>query len=183
MKKREKAIEAYVAMGSNIDPAAHVLEAGRQLLGHLDVTDVSTLYQSVPKDGVGQSHFINGVFRIAAKVEPLDLKYRILRKIETDLGRIRSADKCAPRTIDLDLILFGDRVVMTDAFTLPDPDIYEYNHIAVPLLEVAPHLVLPDQNRAVSTLDSATCRDGLIALPDLTTQLKGIIKHGRKTRQ
>ena len=183
MKNLEAAVDAYVAMGSNLDPTIHVLEAGARLKRFVDVVDVSTLYRSLPKGRPEQPSFVNGVFHIRAAVSPLDLKYHILRKIEADLGRVRDADKCASRTMDLDLVLYGDEVAHGDELILPDPDIYRYNHVAVPLLEVAPRLVLPDQKRALSTLDSAKRLDGLSPLPDLTAQLKGIIEHGRKTRQ
>ena len=183
MSQSERFAEAYIAIGSNIDPERHVLEAGKALNDAVEILDVSTLYRSEAKGPRAQAPFVNGVFKVLSHASPMALKYDWLRKIEADLGRVRFADKFAPRTVDLDLVVFGNQVVKTDSLVLPDPDIYRYNHIAVPLLEVGPQLILPDGNRAVSTLESARCREGLEPLFTLTSQLKGIIENGRKAGQ
>ncbi len=183
MPSRDREDEVYISFGSNIDPEAHVIQAAKALIEQVAVLGVSNLYRSAAKERPEQPPFINGVFRIATTDTPIALKYERLRGIEATLGRVRSADRLAPRTIDLDIVVFGDIVVESADIILPDPDIYRYNHIAVPLCEVGPHLVLPDRQQAVSTLESAMRLDGLRLLPELTEQLKGIIENGRKESQ
>jgi 2-amino-4-hydroxy-6-hydroxymethyldihydropteridine diphosphokinase len=175
--------EAFVAVGSNIDPERHALEAARRLSSRLALLDASTLYRSSAKGRPEQPDYINGVFRLATELPPRELKYGVLRKIEADLGRTRGTDKLAARTIDLDLILYDDLVIHTDGLTLPDPDIYTTPHVAVPLLEIAPDIVLQDRKVALRTLESANAREGLVPLRTLSQRLKGIIRDGRKKSQ
>jgi len=85
------------------------------------------------------------VVEIETNFSPEELKYKVLRKIEKDLGRRRSRDKYASRTIDLDLILYDELIVKGDNFTLPDPQIAKRPYLAIPLYELNPALVLPGQ--------------------------------------
>ena len=80
-------------------------------------------------------------------MEPVALKNDLLRPLEAQLGRIRSADAYAARTIDLDILLYNDIVCANDAITLPDPDIVERVFLCAGLLSLAPDLVLPGDHR------------------------------------
>ena len=73
-----------------------------------------------------------------------------MRKIEKQLGRVRSADKFVPRNIDLDLILYGTLVIDELGLVLPDQAVRHYSFVAVPLLELAPDLLLPDTGLPLS---------------------------------
>jgi len=170
--------DVYVAVGSNIDPETNVLKAAERLKEHVVILDASTLYLSPPKTASHQPSFINGVWRIRTQFSPLPLKYEVLRQVERELGRVRTADKFAPRPIDLDLIVYGNLVVDSNELTLPDPNIYTDAHIAVPLLEMAPHLVLWDKNIPLSILTSACNRGVLTPLPSMTEKLKGVLNNG-----
>lgn len=75
-----------------------------------------------------------------------------LRRIETDLGRLRTEDKYAPRTIDLDLCLLGDQVLETSEFKLPDPDILSLAHLTVPMAELAPDYLHPVTGEALHVI-------------------------------
>jgi 2-amino-4-hydroxy-6-hydroxymethyldihydropteridine diphosphokinase len=167
---------AYVSVGSNIRPEANILEALKLLHAQVSQLTASAFYLSEPKGGGMQPKFINGVFGIATAREAVGLKYDVLRQIEARLGRQRGSDKSAPREIDLDLILYGDHIIRTPELTVPDPDIYRFGYIAVPLLELAPDLVLPDRNVTVSDLESAKTREGLVLQKELTSLLKRWLK-------
>lgn len=75
-----------------------------------------------------------------------------LRRIEVDLGRLRTEDKYAPRTIDLDLCLLGDQVLETSEFKLPDPDILSLAHLTVPMAELAPDYLHPVTGEALQAI-------------------------------
>jgi 2-amino-4-hydroxy-6-hydroxymethyldihydropteridine diphosphokinase len=169
-------VEAFVAVGANIAPRINIEKALRQIMGHVDVIDTSTFYLTDPEGGGHQPRFVNGMWRIGTGLAPRALKFEVLRKIEGDLGRRRSEDKHAPRVIDLDLVLYGDSVIDDPDLAIPAPDIYTRPFVAVPLVELAPTLVMPDTKRRVTEIESATRRDGLEALEAFTAHLKRCIR-------
>ncbi len=163
----------FVAVGSNIAPESSILKALAALRQRVSVLATSAFYQSEPKGRRCQAPFYNGVWRIETPLPPEQVKFGVLREVEATLGRRRTGDKDAPRPIDLDLILYDDRVVSTRELRLPDPDIYRYGFIAVPLAELAPDLVLPDRGVRVADLDSANKKGELRLLEAFSSQLKG----------
>ena len=114
---------AYIALGSNIEPCVNIKAALALLAGQCRLMAVSRFYRSRPLNRPEQADFINGVCRIETAHSPRHLKYNILRPIEEALGRIRSGDAYAARTIDLDILLYDDVVTEEDGLTIPDPDI------------------------------------------------------------
>lgn len=162
----------FIGLGSNIEPESNISEALRRLAGRCSILALSTFYRSPAEGDPGGPPFINGAAEIAAALEPEAVKWELLRPLEEALGRTRTAHKNAPRTIDLDLLLYGDRVLDTPRLTLPDPGITRYPFVAVPLLELAPELVLPGSGmplqKTVGTMDAS----GLQALPDFSDSLK-----------
>ncbi len=135
---------AYIGLGSNIDPEKNLLEALRALLPE-GLKRVSAVYRTEPVGPPGQPFFYNCVAEVSTSRPPMELKYGVLRPIEEALGRKRAReDRYSARQADLDLILYGSLEVNTPGLLLPDPDIYVRPFLAVPLLELAPDLVLPD---------------------------------------
>ena len=100
------------------------------------------------------------------------LKRRVLQLVESKLGRVRTADRFAARSIDLDLILYGGDVVSSETLILPDPDIRQRAFVALPLSEVAPGLRLPDTGEALAELTVLNERDGLTPDVELTRRVK-----------
>ena len=96
----------------------------------------------------------------------------MLRRIESELGRVRSADRYAPRTIDLDLLLYGDLVIDEPGLRIPDPDIRIRPFIAVPLLELEPGLVMPDTGEAIAGLIDEGRRAQMQPARDITRELQ-----------
>ena len=173
---------AFIGVGSNIDPAENVRNAIRLLSKEEHILGISTVYQTQPEGGLNQPAYYNCVVEIETKTSPEDLKYKVLRKIEKDLGRKRSKDKYAARTIDLDLILYDDLELKTDELTLPDPHIASRPYLAVPLNELNPELVLPGSGLHVKELASSLSREGMQPLPDYTELLIKEIIDGQKNR-
>ncbi len=133
-------ITAYVAVGSNIDPERNIQEALKALLASVKVTASSTFYRTEPIGRTDIDAFVNGVWEIRTNRSPLDLKHGILGRIERSLGRRRSADRYSPRTIDLDLILYGEQVIDQPELTIPHPDLAR-DFVWIPLMELRPRLL------------------------------------------
>ena len=133
---------AFVGIGSKIEPEKNVRAAVRSLAQQTRVTGISMVYCTEALDRPEQPHYFNCVVEIETEAPPAEVKHGLLRPIENSLGRKRSEDKYAPRTIDLDLILYGDLAMDAEDIKLPDPEILERPFLAVPLFELAPGLVL-----------------------------------------
>jgi dihydroneopterin aldolase/2-amino-4-hydroxy-6-hydroxymethyldihydropteridine diphosphokinase len=168
---------AFIGVGSNIEPEANLRRALHRLERVGRVTAISTVYRTEPVGRTSQPQFYNAVIEIATEVPPVALK-RELRRIEEDLGRRRTADKYAPRTIDLDLILYDDLVVTADGLTLPDPQIRERPFLAIPLCEVAPDLVLPDSGEPIRQVAAALAQHTMEPLAEYTALLRKDVTHG-----
>ncbi len=165
-------INIYIGVGSNIDPAQNLVRAFDLLRERLNVLAVSTFYRSRPLLRPDQPDFINGVFLAESLLDPRSLKFEVLRKIESRLGRVRTGDSHAPRPIDLDILLYGESVLSEEDLILPDPDIRRRAFIAVPLLEIAPRLILPDTHEALQNLAVAHDCSGLTPEHELSRALK-----------
>jgi 2-amino-4-hydroxy-6-hydroxymethyldihydropteridine diphosphokinase len=166
----------FVGAGSNIDPERNVVDALVRLRRHARVTATSTLYWTAPVGRSEQARFLNGVWRIETSLAARQLKFDVLRNIESDLGRLRTADKCAPRTIDLDIVLYGHLVVDEADLRIPDPDIRQRPFIAIPLLELDPDLILPDTGERLADLPVVRRAEGLETATGLTARLRAILE-------
>ncbi len=166
---------AFVAVGSNIDPASNVAEALRRLARAARVLDISTVYRTEPIDRPEQDHYYNCVWELETDLQPLDL-IEMLQRIENELGRVRSADKYAPRTIDLDLIAYGNFAMQSETITLPDPDIATRPFLAIGLAELAPEMKLPGSEKCLRDIASAMSRKGIEALQEYTELLRRKIR-------
>ena len=138
---------AFIGIGSNIDPMTNVSRAIRLLDREIHILAISTFYCTKPLGITGSPSFINGVIEIETEVPALDLKYGLLRPIEKKLGRQRSSDRNAPRTIDLDLLVYGEESIHSEELVLPEPEIAERSFLAIPLCELAPDLIPPGFGR------------------------------------
>lgn len=126
-----------IALGSNIDPERNLPRAVALLAQELEIVSASTAYGSPPVGAPGTPEFLNAVLSVQAGQGPRSLKFTILRAVESRLGRRRSRDRNAPRTIDIDLVLYGSRVEAQYDLELPDPALLTEAHVAVPAAEVA----------------------------------------------
>jgi 2-amino-4-hydroxy-6-hydroxymethyldihydropteridine diphosphokinase len=141
---RNHASKAYVALGSNLgDRAGNLLLAVRGMMhAAMSVTCLSSVYETQPVSEVEQPPFLNMVAELGNPLPaPEQVMARLLR-IEYALGRIRDV-KDGPRTIDLDLLLYGDLKRDTEFLRLPHPRLHERRFVLEPLAEIAPHLMLP----------------------------------------
>jgi len=168
---------AFIGIGSNIAPEHNVRAAIRNLARQTHLIGVSTVYCTDALDRPEQPAYLNCVAEIETNALPAQVKHAILRPIEDELGRKRTQDKYAPRTIDLDLIVYGDLAMDDGDIRLPDPDIFERPFLAIPLFELAPDLVL--DGARVGTIAAAMASDGLKPLRDYSTLLNAEVRRRR----
>lgn len=168
----------YVGVGSNIRPEANVHEALRMLSEKARILGVSTFYRTPPENGAAQPLFWNGVVSCETDLPPWVLKHSVLRRIEAALGRERTADKNAPRTIDLDIIVYHDPAFTRGPLAFSDPDILHRDFLAVPLAELAPDLVLPGLGHSIRDVVARLPPFTLHPLHDDTRRLREALTNG-----
>ena len=141
---------AYVGVGANLEPARANVERGIEALRELPQTEViaqSSLYASAPVDAPGPD-YVNAVVALRTTLDAAPL-LQVLHGIEARFGRERST-RNAPRTLDLDLLLYGDLHSDDPALRLPHPRLHQRAFVLQPLLEIAPDL----QVRALGALSA-----------------------------
>ncbi len=139
---------ACIALGANIGEPLRQIEAGFQALAALPGTRLtarSSLYRSAPVGYADQPDFINAVALIDTTLEPHALLEALL-SIERVNGRVREFPN-APRTLDLDIVLYGDVVIHDPGLTIPHARMLERAFVMLPLAEVAPEMQVPGQGR------------------------------------
>jgi 2-amino-4-hydroxy-6-hydroxymethyldihydropteridine diphosphokinase len=165
--------DVFVAVGSNIKPQDYIFRALLALKTYQPIA-ISNFYKTAAVGRLDQPDFFNGVVKIQTVLSPRRLKFDVLRKIESQLGRVRTSDKFAPRTIDLDMILYGTLVIDEADIKIPDPSIRLYPFVAVPLLELAPKLILPDTHTPLADEPVVELKADLRPLPEFTEYLRQI---------
>ncbi|MBT3640806.1 MAG: 2-amino-4-hydroxy-6-hydroxymethyldihydropteridine diphosphokinase [Acidiferrobacteraceae bacterium] len=147
-------VSAWVGLGSNLGDSAAVLQDALDALGRIfgvELTAVSSVYQSAPVGLSAQPDFLNAVARIDTSLEPGELLEQLLR-IETEQGRVRLGERFGPRLIDLDLLLYNETMLQSDALTLPHPRMLERRFVLEPLAELEGDMVLPGGRRLCDCL-------------------------------
>lgn len=138
-------VRAYIGLGSNqADPDAQVRSGVAALarLAESRVEACSALYRSAPVGLQEQPDFINAVCRVRTGLGPAVLMRNLL-EIEHQHGRERKGVKGGPRTLDLDLLLYGDTAIQGAELTVPHPRLHERAFVLYPLFELEPELVIP----------------------------------------
>ncbi len=131
-----RVVRAYVAIGSNIERERHIASGVAALRDRFGAIRVSPVYASAPV-GMAGGEFYNLVAAVDTDL-PVDAVAAILREIESAHGRRRGEDRNAPRTLDLDLLTYGDAVLEVDGLRLPRSDIVDYGFVLGPLAALAP---------------------------------------------
>jgi 2-amino-4-hydroxy-6-hydroxymethyldihydropteridine diphosphokinase len=153
-------------LGSNLgDPAAQIRRAMRALAAMPETRLVrqSSLYRNPPAGYLDQPEFVNAVARIETRLAPSDLLDQLLA-IERAHGRVRDFPN-GPRTLDLDILLYGERTVREPGLTIPHPRMPERAFVLVPLAEIAPETVVPGCGRVADLVKNADA-SGMVKLPE-----------------
>jgi len=142
----------YVGLGSNLGDRERTIRRALDLLRtRLDVVAVSTLRETEPWGLEHQPPFLNGAAAVETGLAPREL-LDVLLGVERELGRKRGGPRYGPRTIDLDLLLFGSEIVDEPGLTVPHPRLHERPFVLEPLAELDPGLVVPGRGRVPDLL-------------------------------
>lgn len=144
---------AYLGLGSNVGDREEYIEQAVFLIGRLkgvEITKRSTNYETEAEGKVDQPPYVNAVVEIKTMLQPHKL-LEDLQTIENALGREREIE-WGPRTIDIDILLFGDLVISDETLSVPHPLMHERLFVLQPLKEIAPRAIHPILERTVSAL-------------------------------
>lgn len=143
-------IRAYIGLGSNLNHPDQQLRDALQALEKLpqsQLKQVSSFYENPPMGPQDQPDFVNAVAALDTTLAPLEL-LEALKRIETQQGRQRDPLRhWGPRTLDLDILLYGNECWDTEALTIPHPGLTQRKFVYLPLLQIAPDLRLPNGER------------------------------------
>ncbi len=155
----------YIGLGSNLNNPNQQIKQALHHLKQLSSTHLlkhSSLYRSAPLGPPNQPDYINAVAVLQTGLAPLNLLYQ-LQLIEQKQGRIRTAQRWGARTLDLDILLYGNQQSQDPLLTLPHPGLYNRAFVLYPLYECVPDLCLPN-GQLLTDLISNCCPDGLYQL-------------------
>ena len=145
---------AYVGLGSNLGDREHIIWGAIHMLAfnpEVDVVAVSSIRETDPVGFEDQPRFLNAAVAMETDLEPRSL-LDLLLGVERELGRTRDGPRFGPRTIDLDLLLYGDDVIDEPGLTVPHPRLHERRFVLEPLVELDPDLTVPEKGSVQALL-------------------------------
>ena len=144
-------VTAYLGLGSNMGNRQDNLEKALAFLSQrLRIKNVSSIYETEPVGNVNQPRFLNLVCEVHTGLTPMAL-LTLGKGIESKLGRI-SGKRNAPRTIDIDILFYGDQIIETPELVIPHPRLTERAFVLVPLAQIVPDLVHPVNGKTIKEL-------------------------------
>ncbi|MDD1608104.1 MAG: 2-amino-4-hydroxy-6-hydroxymethyldihydropteridine diphosphokinase [Methylococcaceae bacterium] len=144
---------AYIGLGSNLQnpiEQIHSARAAITALVHTKEQGFSCLYQSLPMGPQDQPDYVNAVMAVVTDLSPIEL-LRALQAIENNQGRVRG-ERWGARTLDLDILLYGDQVIELPDLIIPHVGLTERAFVLYPLYEIAPQLIIPNKGKLVDLL-------------------------------
>jgi 2-amino-4-hydroxy-6-hydroxymethyldihydropteridine diphosphokinase len=153
-------MKVVIALGSNLgDRAENISKAVSELNKIIEVTHLSTIYETDPVGGPEQPDYLNAVLIGESELDPADLLTKTL-EIESALGRTREV-RWGARTLDIDLIVAGDVVINSEFLILPHPRAHERAFVLEPWLEIEPDAVLPGRGSVAALLSQLSIESSL----------------------
>ena len=158
-----EAVTVYLGLGSNMGDRQENLDRALEFLSQrLRMGKISSIYDTEPLGDTDQPRFLNLVCQAYTRLEPMAL-LALVKGIENKLGRTGKSG--APRTIDIDILLYGEQVLETPELVIPHPKMLERAFVLVPLDEIAPDLVHPASGKTIKELlKSVTEKQGVLKL-------------------
>jgi 2-amino-4-hydroxy-6-hydroxymethyldihydropteridine diphosphokinase len=135
--------QAYLSLGSNINPETNLVAAIQRLREKVTIYAVSSIWET-PAVGSPGPNFLNATVWISTPLNAEELKQNIIAPLETEMGRVRSTDKYAPRTIDIDILVFNDKIV--------DENLWVRDFLAIPTAELRPDLVQQSSDKNLARI-------------------------------
>lgn len=167
---------AYLSLGSNIEPEANLRAAVELLAIQTTLIAVSSVWETRPLGLTDQPNFLNAAAIVETSLTAEQLKQQVLALIEQRLGRVRQADKNAPRPIDLDIVLFNREILALGQRHIPDPEIVERSFVAIPLAEIAPTYEHPELGQTLAEIagNFEVKGEEMFLRPDVSENLKQV---------
>lgn len=170
---------ALIELGSNVDAERNLPRAMAALHQVGTLTAASAVYRTAPFGPSDQPPFLNAAVALNTELEPIPLKDR-LRALEQELGRERSKERYLPRPIDLDICLYGSRIVQEHRLRIPDPDIFERPYLAITLAEIAGEHRHPITGETLSQIaERMAPAEPLTPDPEVTARIGAILGRNR----
>ncbi|KPL81070.1 hypothetical protein ADN00_00625 [Ornatilinea apprima] len=144
--------QAFLLLGSNIEPEKNLPKAVKLLSQYGHIRKVSSVWQSAAAGFTEQPDFLNAAMLLETDLSPDALRRQAIHTVEDSLERIRTENKNGPRTIDIDIILFNRDVLNLGTRHIPDPDLQEQLFVAMPLAEIAPDYLHPELNQTLEEI-------------------------------
>ena len=144
--------QALLSLGSNIEPEKNLPAAVRELARYGRVRGVSGVWESPAVGAPGQADYLNAALWLETSLSARELKETAIAAVEAGLGRVRSADRFAPRTIDIDIMFFNRDRIQLGKRRIPDPEALERPFVAIPLAEVAPGYIHPETGESLAEI-------------------------------
>lgn len=155
----------YIGLGANLNDPVQQLRSALSAISRIpdsQLIQYSSFYSSQPLGPSEQPEYVNAVAALNTSLAPEEL-LKTLQSIELEQGRKRKAERWGPRTLDLDIILFGQRIINTELLTVPHYHFHLREFVLYPLYQIAPQLVLPD-GKTVKELLQTVPKNGLTEL-------------------
>ncbi len=143
---------AYLSLGSNIAPERNLPAAVRKLTQFGRILAVSSVWESPPEGFADQPDYLNAAVLLETPLSARKLRETAIAAVETALGRVRMDNKNAPRTIDIDIMLFNHDILRVGQRRIPDPEVVERPFVAIPLAEIAPDFVHPETGETLAAI-------------------------------
>jgi 2-amino-4-hydroxy-6-hydroxymethyldihydropteridine diphosphokinase len=142
----------YLSLGSNIEPERNLAAAAQHLAQFGLVRAISTVWETAPIGSRDQPDFLNVAVLLETSLSAQALREQAIHSIEETLGRVRTKDKNAPRTIDIDIMLFNRDVLQVGRHHIPDREVLERPFVAISLAEIAPEYVHPETGQTLQEI-------------------------------
>lgn len=156
--------QAYLSLGSNIEPARNILLAIEKLRQYVTINAVSTVWDT-PAVGTEGPRFLNATAWISTPYTPSELKTLVIAPIENELGRVRGEDKYAPRTIDIDVLIYDEQIL--------DQNLWTREFLAIPTAELRPDLTEPTSGMSLNEIvQGMKSRTSALPRPDLAIPMQ-----------
>ena len=145
---------AYLCLGSNLGDREKNLSQALSLLSHeINLEKVSSIYETEPVGYKEQPFFLNLVCRVTTSLNPGELLH-LAKTMETRMGRVPGKQTNSPRTIDIDILFYNNKIIKTPDLTIPHPRLVGRAFVLIPLAEIAPELIHPELGKSIAELAS-----------------------------
>ncbi len=158
-------VTIYLGLGSNIgNKIENIIVAVDKLKSNSEITFValSSFYETEPREYLNQDNFINAVVKLQTTFSAIEL-YKIIKNIETEMGREKTFQN-GPRLIDIDILLYGDKIINTNEILIPHAKISERKFVLIPFAEIDNSVIIPGIQKSILQLLKSCNDSGVVQI-------------------